>query len=204
MKKVTKKSAILAATVVGLSMTAGVSLAATALVPQGTQMSTMSGPGNINTTISGSVQLKDLITYNHDGSNNTKYAIEDLGTTNGAGPYNFSLPTSTKATAPYGFTGGGFNFQHFVPEVDKSGKICNDVVRWARINGGDCFNGCPAYMNFNPVTKQGIITVPVHNMQTGNFEAEYTVYGNITPAAQAAFMIMFNGGAIMSPIDVNK
>ncbi len=175
-----------------------IALAATALVPQNTRMKTMAGPGNTTLSISG-LQLKSLSVYHHDGRNNTLYSVSDLGGNDNKGPYSVVLEKSKNQTALYGFTGDAFNFEHYTMETNDAGKTC-EVARWAHITGAECLNGCPAYMGFNPKTKTGVISVPVR--WRGKNVAEFTVYNNLTPAAQQAFMDMVNGKAIMPPIQV--
>lgn len=174
----------------------------TAKVPMGTSMQSVDGVGSTTVTIAGP-KIMELQVYNHNGANNTILDQKDLGSKATAGPYSFVLEKNQNPTAEYGFTGGGFNFQHFVFQVSGAGKTC-EVPRWSYMDGKECFNGCPEYTNFNPDTKSGIIIVPVYNLQTRKTEAEYTVYNNLTPLAQQAFMTMYNGGSMMRPIEVNK
>ncbi len=176
---------------------ASIALAATALVPHGTSMNTMTGPGNTTLSISG-LKLKSLSVYHHDGRNNTVYSAADLGGGE-QGPYSVVLEKSKNQTALYGFAGDAFNFEHYTMETNDAGKTC-EVARWAHITGTECLNGCPAYMGFNPQTKEGIISVPVR--WRGKNVAEYTAYSHLTPAAQKAFMDMVNGKSVMPPIQV--
>jgi hypothetical protein len=193
-----KKKYVVSSLLAGV-MVAGIvaaASAATALVPQGTTMTTIAGPGNSTATLRG-LKIKSLDVYHHDGRNNTRYSSADLAGNATGGPYSLVLESSQEQTAPYGFNGDAFNFTHFATETDAEGATC-EVIRWAHITGAECFGGCPSYMGFNPQTKEGIISVPV--FWRGKNVAEFTVYNHLTPAAQKAFMDMYNGKSVMPSI----